>query len=50
MLPDDTLLALARLRPTDEAGLATVPGLGPAKVARFGPTLLTLLREQVPTS
>lgn len=45
LLHDRTLLALASLAPTTLDGLADVPGLGPVKIARYGPTLLALVRE-----
>jgi DNA helicase-2/ATP-dependent DNA helicase PcrA len=43
LLHDRTLAALAALAPTTLDGLADVPGLGPVKIARYGPTLLSLL-------
>ncbi|MCL6091629.1 MAG: ATP-dependent DNA helicase UvrD2 [Actinobacteria bacterium] len=45
LLHDSTLLALARARPTSTEELLRVPGLGPVKVARFGPAILSVLRE-----
>jgi DNA helicase II / ATP-dependent DNA helicase PcrA len=43
VLHDTTIEALAALRPSDQAGLLTVPGLGPVKVSRYGATLLALV-------
>jgi DNA helicase-2/ATP-dependent DNA helicase PcrA len=43
LLHDRTLHALASLRPCTDDQLLAVPGLGPVKVARFGPSLLALV-------
>ncbi|MDQ6837139.1 MAG: ATP-dependent DNA helicase UvrD2 [Actinomycetota bacterium] len=43
LLHDRTLTALASLAPSTLEGLADVPGLGPVKIARYGPTLLSLV-------
>ncbi len=40
---DATLTAIAERRPTDDAALATVPGVGPAKLAKFGAAVLRVL-------
>jgi ATP-dependent DNA helicase RecQ len=40
-----TIAALDQARPTSELQLARIPGLGPAKIARFGPALLELIRR-----
>ena len=40
-----TIDAIEATRPATEAELARVPGLGPAKIARFGPALLELIRR-----
>ncbi len=45
VFPDATLREMARLRPTDEAGLLAVAGVGPAKLARWGAEFLGLLRS-----
>jgi superfamily II DNA helicase RecQ len=37
---------MAALRPSDEAGLLAVPGIGPAKLARYGAAFLRLLRDE----
>jgi ATP-dependent DNA helicase RecQ len=42
---DAVLAHMAAARPTDEAGLLAVPGVGPAKLARYGAAFLRLLRE-----
>lgn len=43
VLPDRTLVAVAIRRPSNPGALATVPGLGPLKAARYGDTLLALV-------
>ena len=43
VLSDRTLRALAAARPADEAGLADVPGIGPAKLERYGADLLEVM-------
>jgi RecQ family ATP-dependent DNA helicase len=43
---DKTLRALAAARPGDERALAAVPGIGPAKLERYGPELLQLVSAQ----
>ncbi|EUA07246.1 HRDC domain protein [Mycobacterium xenopi 4042] len=35
---DNTLLAIAEMRPTDEAALVAIPGIGARKLEQFGPT------------
>ena len=35
---------MAAVRPTDEAGLLAVSGVGPAKLARYGAAFLRALR------
>jgi len=42
---DAVLARMAATRPTDEAELLAVPGIGPAKLARYGAAFLRLLRE-----
>jgi len=42
---DAVLARMAAARPTDEAGLLAVAGVGPAKLARYGQVFLRLLRE-----
>jgi len=42
---DATLLAMATTRPTTEAGLLAVPGVGPGKLDRYGEAFLAVLRE-----
>jgi ATP-dependent DNA helicase RecQ len=41
---DATLRAIAALRPTDRAALATVSGVGGAKLDRYGDELLAVVR------
>jgi len=45
VLPDRTLAELATRLPTDDAALLKVPGIGPAKIALYGPDLLRMLAE-----
>lgn len=45
VLTDAALEALAERRPSTERELLAVPGIGPGKAERFGPTLLALLAE-----
>jgi ATP-dependent DNA helicase RecQ len=42
---DAVLARMAADRPTDEAGLLAVPGIGPAKLARYGAAFLRVLRD-----
>jgi DNA helicase-2/ATP-dependent DNA helicase PcrA len=46
ILHDATLEAVASLRPRTVEELLAVPGLGPVKTSRYGPTLLTLVAER----
>jgi DNA helicase-2/ATP-dependent DNA helicase PcrA len=46
VLHDATVAALASLRPCSTEELLRVPGLGPVKASRYGPTLLALLCDQ----
>jgi DNA helicase-2/ATP-dependent DNA helicase PcrA len=46
VLHDVTLAALASLRPRTTQELLSVPGLGPVKGGRYGPTLLSLLTDR----
>ncbi len=39
------ILAIARERPTTLEALATIPGLGPAKIERFGADILAVVRD-----
>jgi DNA helicase-2/ATP-dependent DNA helicase PcrA len=43
ILHDATVEALAAMRPTTSEELMAVPGLGPVKAGRYGPSLLALL-------
>jgi DNA helicase-2/ATP-dependent DNA helicase PcrA len=49
VLHDATLAALASRRPRTTDELLAVPGLGPVKASRYGPTLLSLLSDQLAT-
>jgi DNA helicase-2/ATP-dependent DNA helicase PcrA len=42
---DATLVAIAEAMPQDEGGLARIAGVGPAKLARYGADVLSLLTE-----
>ena len=46
---DATLSALAETRPGDDRELAAVPGVGPAKLDRYGAEVLALLRGEEPS-
>jgi DNA helicase II / ATP-dependent DNA helicase PcrA len=46
VLHDVTLEALAALRPSTVEQLLAVPGLGPVKAARYGPSLLSLVAQR----
>jgi superfamily II DNA helicase RecQ len=39
------IVAIDRQRPDSPAALARIPGLGPAKIERFGPDILALVRR-----
>ena len=43
IFPDKTLVALAALRPYEEAALLAVPGIGPKKSVEFGEALLEII-------
>jgi DNA topoisomerase-3 len=45
IVTDRTLEALVRARPSDEAELLDVPGIGPSTARRFGASLLELVRN-----
>jgi DNA helicase-2/ATP-dependent DNA helicase PcrA len=47
ILHDSTLEALASLRPKSTEELLDVPGLGPVKANRYGPSLLSIVAERV---
>src|SRR5881296_158641 len=42
---DAVLTRMAAARPTDDVGFLAVPGVGPAKLARYGEAFLRVLRE-----
>jgi superfamily II DNA helicase RecQ len=42
---DATLKAMAEMRPQSEAALLRVPGVGPAKLERYGSEFLRALAE-----
>jgi DNA helicase-2/ATP-dependent DNA helicase PcrA len=44
LLHDSTVQAIASRKPVTTAELLTVPGLGPVKVARYGPAILELVQ------
>jgi ATP-dependent DNA helicase RecQ len=43
---DAVLVRMAAERPTDDAGLLAIPGIGPAKLARYGAAFLHALRAR----
>lgn len=47
VLTDATLTAIAEQRPTDAAGLSAIPGIGSAKLDRYGAEVLALVRGGV---
>jgi DNA helicase-2/ATP-dependent DNA helicase PcrA len=40
-----TIVAIDQQRPASHADLARIPGLGPAKIARFGDDILAVVRR-----
>ncbi|OBK24765.1 ATP-dependent DNA helicase [Mycobacterium asiaticum] len=42
---DNTLIAIAELRPTDDAALIAIPGIGARKLEQYGPDVLDLVRQ-----
>jgi ATP-dependent DNA helicase RecQ len=48
VFPDTTLVALATLRPSHANELLTVPGIGPARLERYGAALLELFTPAPP--
>ena len=46
--PDRTLLAIAAARPSSAPELLAIPGVGPAKLEKYGPDLLRLISETPP--
>jgi ATP-dependent DNA helicase RecQ len=44
VFPDKTLRAMAESRPTDREGFATISGVGPFKLARYGQAFLEAIR------
>jgi DNA helicase-2/ATP-dependent DNA helicase PcrA len=42
---DNTLIAIAELRPTDNASLIAIPGIGARKLEQYGPEVLELVRQ-----
>jgi superfamily II DNA helicase RecQ len=42
---DATLLAMAETRPTTEAGMLAIPGVGPVKLERYSEAFLAVLRS-----
>ncbi len=47
ILNDQTLRAITKRQPTNKAELAAIPGIGPAKLERFGDEILQLLSQNV---
>ncbi|ORW83775.1 ATP-dependent DNA helicase [Mycobacterium riyadhense] len=42
---DNTLIAIAEMRPTDDAALIAIPGIGARKLEQYGPDVLELVRQ-----
>lgn len=47
---DATLTAIAEQKPADDAGLVAIPGIGAAKLERFGADVLALVRGEQPAT
>jgi ATP-dependent DNA helicase RecQ len=47
---DKTLEAIARARPRDLGALGILPGIGPVKLARYGPAILEITKESAALS
>ncbi len=45
VFPDRTLVAVARARPTTDADLLAIPGIGPTKLERYGPDIIEMMLE-----
>ncbi len=43
---DNTLIAIAELRPEDEAALIAIPGIGARKLEQYGPDVLDMVRSR----
>jgi superfamily II DNA helicase RecQ len=48
VLQRGVIAAIDQQRPTSREALARIPGLGPAKIARFGDDILAVVRSQPP--
>jgi DNA helicase II / ATP-dependent DNA helicase PcrA len=46
---DNTLIAIAESRPTDDAALVAIPGIGARKLEQYGPDVLDLVRGRQET-
>lgn len=42
--PNKTLVSMAELRPTSESALSSVHGMGPSRIARYGPAFVDAVR------
>ena len=42
--PNKTLVSMAELRPTSESAMADVHGMGPSRIARYGPAFVDAVR------
>ena len=45
---DRTLAEIAERRPASTGALSTIPGVGPAKLERYGESVLAILRDAAP--
>jgi hypothetical protein len=45
VLQHKVILAIDRIEPDSREALARIPGLGPAKIERFGDDILALVRQ-----
>jgi ATP-dependent DNA helicase RecQ len=47
VFPDATLIALATVRPTNRGELLRIPGIGQAKLERYGDAFLAVIRSEL---
>ncbi len=42
--PNKTLVSMAELRPTSQSAMSSVHGMGPSRIARYGPAFVDAVR------